>query len=102
MVFLSASSARVVTADEGERAAWADAQRQCSLDAFFTYLSRYPSGAHVEQALIALSDLGGLQVLEGEAFSKLCQNTARKIPVSPAPIPVQAPASTSEPINEPY
>jgi hypothetical protein len=106
VVFLSASSARVVAADEGERAAWAEAQRLCSADAFFTYLSRYPSGEHVGQALSALSELGGLQVLEGEAFSNFCLNPVRKLTVVPAPILVQAPPSsgesTSELPNDPY
>jgi len=102
VVFLSASSARVINADEGERAAWAEAQRLCSADAFFTYLSRYPSGEHVEQALSALSELGGLQVLEGEAFSNFCLNPVRKLTVIPDPVLVQAPSRTSDPLNDPY
>lgn len=102
VVFLSASSARVVSADEAERAAWAEAQRLCNVDAFFTYLSRYPAGEHVGQALSALSELGALQVTEGKAFSNFCLNPVRKLPVIPAPIRVQAPPSTSEPSNDPY
>jgi hypothetical protein len=102
VVFLSGASARVVTADAGERAAWAEAQRSCSVDAFFTYLSRYPSGEHVEQALTALSDLGALQVAEGEAFSNFCLNPVRKLPVIPAPIPVQARPSAPEGSDDPY
>lgn len=102
VVFLSASSARVVTADDGESAAWAEAQRLCNADAFFTYLSRYPAGEHVGQALSALSELGGLQVLEGEAFSNFCLNPVRKLTVIPAPILVQGPPKTSEPTNDPY
>jgi hypothetical protein len=102
VVFLSGASARVVTADEGERSAWAEAQRTCSADAFFTYLSRYPSGEHVEQALSALSELGALQVAEGEAFSNFCLNRVRELPAIPAPIPAQARPSASDGSDDPY
>lgn len=97
VVFLSGTATRVVVADEGEQAAWADARRQCTADALFGYLSRYPSGEHVEQALSALSELGAVQVVEGEAFSSFCLNPVRELPR----IPAQAQRPTAEP-DDPY
>jgi hypothetical protein len=102
VVFLSGTASRSVTADEGERQAWAEAQRLCDPDAFFSYLSRYPSGEHVDQALIALSELGALQVAEGELFSSFCQNPVRQLPVIPAPVPVQAQSGPSGGSDDPY
>lgn len=90
VVFLSGAATRSGTADEGEQAAWAEAQRHCDTDAYFTYLSRYPSGEYVHQALIALSELGALQVAEQDALSSFCRSPVRELPAIPVPIPVQA------------
>lgn len=102
VVFLSGATSSSVNADEGERQAWDEAQRQCSADAFFTYLSRYPTGEHVDQALTALSDLGALKVAESELLSSFCRSPVRELPAIPKPIPVQAVPDSSGGSDDPY
>ncbi len=90
----------MVQADEGEREAWAEAQRVCDPDGFFTYLSRYPTGEHVPEALAALSELGALQVAQGELSSSFCFSKVRELP--PVVVPTQARPDPSESSDDPY
>jgi hypothetical protein len=100
VVFLSGNVARSVTTGEGEPEAWAEALRACDPDAFFTYLSRFPAGPHVEQALMALSELGALQVTEELRYNNICLDPIRLDPT--VPIPAQAKVDPPEPLDDLY
>lgn len=102
VVFLSGAGSHSATADQSEREAWDEARRLCSADGFFTYLSRYPAGAYVEEALTALSELGALQVAEGEDFSNFCLNPVRELPVVPQPAQAPVVPRPSGGDNDPY
>jgi len=102
VVFLSGAVSRPVVADEAERQAWDEARRLCHPDAFFSYLSRYPSGEHVDQALVALSELGALQVAEGELFSSYCRSQTRELPVIPVPVKAKPSAPIGGSDVDPY
>lgn len=54
---LVAGRAGAQTDEDGD---WARAQSVATPEAYFTYLLRYPRGAHVEAALDELRDLGSL------------------------------------------
>jgi hypothetical protein len=59
MIFGSSS----VSADPEDDAAWAAARATNTPEAFYLYLSRFPAGAYVDEAVGALSALGALRGL---------------------------------------
>lgn len=58
--FLSLFFGSAVSADEAENRAWQSAVSQNTPNAYFNYLSRYPAGTYVDQAVNALVQLGAV------------------------------------------
>ncbi|MES2846111.1 MAG: hypothetical protein V4804_01620 [Pseudomonadota bacterium] len=60
MVLLAGAPGRTVAADRAETEVWSQAMTSNSPEAYFLYLSRYPTGEFVELAVAALIRLGAL------------------------------------------
>lgn len=85
IALLAGAPARVASATSDEVAAWSSATQTDSIDGYFSYLSRYPTGEYVDRAIEALIRLG--------AISQAPQ--VRQLPPTPTPAP--APTQTPTP-----
>lgn len=80
MVFLAGTPMRGGAEDSGESAIWMGAVQEDTAEAYYTYLSRYPSGVYVEEAIAALIRLGALG--------------KQVVAASPSPTPTPTPTAT--------
>lgn len=62
VAFIAAQPTRVGGASPGEDQAWQQALSQNSAQAYYEYLSRFPAGSYVQDAIDALERLGALRV----------------------------------------
>lgn len=86
IALLAGAPARVASATSDEVAAWSAATQSDTIDAYFSYLSRYPTGEYVESAIQALTRLG--------AISGAPQ--VRELPRTPTPVQRRTPAPQSD------
>jgi hypothetical protein len=98
MVFVTGTATRSVQADEGERAVWAQAESACDADSFFAYLSQFPSGQYVEQALMALIEMGALGAEGREMGTETCVDDIQVVPLGPGFSPTETPTT---PVQQP-
>lgn len=85
MTLIGGSFASAAT--RGEMQAWENAVSQNTADAYYLYLSLYPSGDYVDEAVTALARLGAIGAPRGI------------LPVAPVP---PRPARPAKPVRGPY
>jgi hypothetical protein len=87
IALLAGAPARVAGAASDEVAAWTAATQADSIDGYYSYLSRYPTGEYVDRAISALVRLG--------AITQSPQ--VRQLPRVPKPVPTPAPTRVTDP-----
>lgn len=60
IALLAGAPAGVIAAASDEVAAWTTATQADSIDSYYSYLSRYPTGEYVDRAISALVRLGAI------------------------------------------
>ena len=63
IAFIAAQPTQVASASSREEEAWRRALAQNTASSYYDYLSRYPAGQYVEQAMDRLDRLGALKVM---------------------------------------
>ncbi|TCO72042.1 hypothetical protein [Rhodovulum euryhalinum] len=61
MAFIAVQPSRAGGASPGEDQAWRQAQSQNTAQAYYEYLSRYPAGSYVQEAIDSLERMGALR-----------------------------------------
>jgi hypothetical protein len=82
IALLAGTPGRVAGAASDEVAAWTAATQSDSIDGYYSYLSRYPTGEYVDRAIAALVRLGAItQAPQVRQIPRVAKPT-------PAPSPV--------------
>lgn len=83
IALMAGAPAQVANAVSDEVAAWASAEQADTTQAYYSYLSRFPTGEYVDRAIAALIRLGAIS--QGPKVRQLPPSQVQRQPVPTRP-----------------